>query len=244
LSKEKDDWTMADITVIVTSDLTSSERRISPTLTLSQLKAKLETITGIPPPSQRLVVYASNGSAPTTIDLQDNSTVADCGIRAQYRIHVNDTRPKDQQIDFNDVQSTERYEMPAEEYAAREDSVLAWKRRNNLGRFDPNMRADLDSDAQTSRQAADQKGIKVGARCQVNSLKRGTVRYVGPVPEIKGSHRVWVGVEYDEPVGRHDGAINGSRYFSARTNTGAFVKPEAVEIGDFPEEDLFDDDEI
>ena len=28
--------------------------------------------------------------------------------------------------------------MPAAEYETRTDSVLAWKRANNLGRFDPN----------------------------------------------------------------------------------------------------------
>jgi tubulin-folding cofactor B len=28
--------------------------------------------------------------------------------------------------------------MPASEYETRTDSVLAWKRNNQLGRFDPN----------------------------------------------------------------------------------------------------------
>lgn len=235
---------MADVNVIVTSDLTSSERRISPSLTLSQLKSKLETITGIPPSAQRLVLYSPNGD--NSVDLSarpETGTVESAGVRSQYRIHVEDTRPKDQQLDLNDP-NVERYEMPPEEYESREDSVLAWKRRNKLGRFDPNAQADLEEDARKSREAADQKGIQPGARCQVNSLKLGTVRYVGPVPEIKGAQRIWVGVEYDEPVGKHDGVIAGTRYFQARPNTGAFVKPEAVEVGDFPEESFDDDDEL
>ena len=43
-----------DIPIQVTSANTSSERRITPTWTISQLKSKLESVTGIPPSSQRL----------------------------------------------------------------------------------------------------------------------------------------------------------------------------------------------
>ncbi len=50
--------------------------------------------------------------------------------------------------------------------------------------------------------------ITVGARCEVESAeedfrKRGTVRYVGPTEFAKG---VWVGIEYDEPIGKNDGS--------------------------------------
>ena len=31
----------------------------------------------------------------------------------------------------------QKYEMPQAEYAARTDSVLAWKKKDQLGRFDP-----------------------------------------------------------------------------------------------------------
>jgi tubulin-folding cofactor B len=43
-----------DIPILVTSPSTSSERRITPSWTLSQLKQKLEFVTGIPPSAQRL----------------------------------------------------------------------------------------------------------------------------------------------------------------------------------------------
>jgi hypothetical protein len=46
--------TAADIPIQVTSETAGSERRISPSWTIAQLKSKLELITGIPPSSQRL----------------------------------------------------------------------------------------------------------------------------------------------------------------------------------------------
>lgn len=46
--------TAADIPIQVTSETAGSERRISPSWTIGQLKAKLELITGIPPLSQKL----------------------------------------------------------------------------------------------------------------------------------------------------------------------------------------------
>jgi tubulin-folding cofactor B len=46
--------TMADVPMIVVSDNSSSERRITPAWTISQLKTKLEPVTGVPPSSQRI----------------------------------------------------------------------------------------------------------------------------------------------------------------------------------------------
>ena len=45
----------------------------------------------------------------------------------------------------------------------------------------------------------------------------------------------WVRVEYDEPVGKHDGTVAGKRYFEARNKHGGFVRPSKVTFGDFPE---------
>lgn len=83
---------------------------------------------------------------------------------------------------------------------------------------------------------------QVGNRCQVNpGGKRGTVQYLGKIPSIAPGW--WVGVKYDEPVGKNDGSIKGLRFFDCPPNYGGFLRPDKVEVGDFPEEDLFGSDD-
>ena len=67
---------------------------------------------------------------------------------------------------------------------------------------------------------------------------------VGSVVELSAAvGSVWVGVDLDEPVGKHAGTVLGRSYFTARGNKhGTFVKPAAVQCGDFPEIDPFDED--
>lgn len=50
------------------------------------------------------------------------------------------------------------------------------------------------------------ESMQVGSRCKVSvsnaPTRLGTVMYTGPVEGLQG---YWVGVKYDEPVGKHDG---------------------------------------
>ena len=50
---------MADVPLLVISENATSERRITPSWTVSQLKTKLETMTGVPPATQRLFLKTS-----------------------------------------------------------------------------------------------------------------------------------------------------------------------------------------
>lgn len=48
----------------------------------------------------------------------------------------------------------------------------------------------------------------------------GILRYFG---EIEPTSGVFCGVELDEPVGRHDGSVQGIRYFTCRQQHGIFA---------------------
>lgn len=194
---------------------------------------------------------ATTGVAIDAAANEDTTTVASLQLAAYGRIHVNDTRPPAARGNYNDVSQVDKYEMSAADYESRGDSVLAWKKQNHLGRFSTSA-----GPAQQSVESADaelrERGIAVGRRCRLLNAagsadaqeRRGEIRFVGEVKEIKGSaQRYWVGVELDEPLGKNDGTIHGTRYFTAKPNHGSLVKPANVEVGDFPELDLFADDD-
>lgn len=97
-------------------------------------------------------------------------------------------------------------------------------------------------------------GITLNARARLlpaNDARLGTVSYIGPIPQILGSLGAWIGITLDEPTGKNDGSIpskgkegedgfiEGARYFQCLPKCGVFVRPERVEIGDFPAADDF-----
>jgi tubulin-folding cofactor B len=135
--------------------------------------------------------------------------------------------------------------MPEEEYAKKSDSVLAWKKAQKLGRFDPNAPSQEQAKRAAFSQEVEERGIAVGKRCRVggDDTRRGEVMYVGEVKEIPGTIGAWVGVKLDEPVGKNDGSIGGTRYWGepSELKSGVFVRPDRVEIGDFPVMDDLED---
>ncbi|KAL0171174.1 hypothetical protein M9458_031485, partial [Cirrhinus mrigala] len=58
--------------------------------------------------------------------------------------------------------------------------------------------------------------------------RSGTVHYVGGVEFAKG---IWVGVELDLAVGKHNGTVQGRVYFRCATGHGVFVKPSSLTRG-------------
>ena len=253
---------MADVSVWVKSDQTSSERRLNPSWTIAStylpcqftnriaLKTKLETITGIPPEAQILSFQLSDGDTKIPINPTDNKTTLlsayNTHLRPYITLYVDDSRPEEERVlpDLN----AEHFQLTNEEYESRRDTVLAWKKNQQLGRFDPERETHLKSLADSVTTAhqtqIEQKGIKLGSRCMIgeDSQRRGTVRFIGPIEELPGGG-LWVGVQYDEPLGKNDGSVGGKRYFEAGNKRGGFLRPDKVVAGDFPEEDLLDSDD-
>ncbi|KAH9851860.1 CAP Gly-rich domain-containing protein [Lenzites betulinus] len=229
------------VKVFVSSPDTHSERRFDLSLTVGQLKNKLELITGIPVQNQEISVLASRDAAESLGVLADDSKpLGYYGIQDWQVLKVHDLDPSTSFTgQLTDTSQVDKFELSKEEYAQRQDTVLAYKQRNRIGRF-----ADKPAEEPVEAKPVD---ISVGARCEVESTeddfrKRGTVRFVGPTEFAKGT---WIGIEYDEPIGKNDGSVKGKKYFECPPNCGVFVKPERVKVGDFPVEEIdFEDEEM
>jgi tubulin-specific chaperone B len=81
--------TAGDIPLLVTSENSSSERRITPSWTIGQLKAKLEPVTGIPPLSQKLTlrVPAQQGIPIEALD-EEHTPLSHFPLAPYAEIHV------------------------------------------------------------------------------------------------------------------------------------------------------------
>lgn len=80
---------MADIPLQVFSENAASERRITPSWTIGQLKAKLEPITGVPPLSQKLSLKSAGGEK-IAIEAADeeNTRLASFPLTPYAELHV------------------------------------------------------------------------------------------------------------------------------------------------------------
>ncbi|TKX19493.1 cell polarity protein alp11 [Elsinoe australis] len=238
--------TSSDVTLLVVSDNARSERRVSPAWTIEELKTRLVAITGIPASSQKLTISISSSQSQSLGHLPETALLNQVALRDYAELRVIDTRPAGLRENFTDVSAVPKYEMPKDEYENRTDSVLAWKKAQKLGRFDPSAPGIEEQKIRAVNREVEERGIKVGSRCRLlpeTDSRRGHVKHVGNVPEIPGLG-AWIGVALDEPTGKNDGTANGVRYFECPPKHGVFVRPERVEVGDFPPIDDFDDDEF
>ncbi|KAM8899083.1 CAP-Gly domain-containing linker protein 2 isoform 2-T2 [Spinachia spinachia] len=75
------------------------------------------------------------------------------------------------------------------------------------------------------------KDLRVGDRVLVGGSKMGVIRYMGETDFAKGD---WCGVELDEPLGKNDGAVAGTRYFQCLHKFGLFAPVHKVIRIGFP----------
>jgi len=231
------------LNVQITSNITSftSEKRFEKSLTVQELKAKLELICGASSGAMTITVFDKDNKKFCVLE-DGNALFGSFPVDDGMRLHVEDSSKS--KGEFENVNSVEKFELDKEEYSKRSDTVQAYLKKNKLGKYNEEEMAALAKEKEQreeeEKRIVSEKGIVEGARAQVTiqgagGVRRGTVRFVGSVHFQPGT---WVGVEYDEPLGKNDGSVGGQRYFTCQQKYGGFVKPNTVEVGDFPEEDL------
>uniref|UniRef100_UPI00358F0573 CAP-Gly domain-containing linker protein 3 n=1 Tax=Myxine glutinosa TaxID=7769 RepID=UPI00358F0573 len=67
--------------------------------------------------------------------------------------------------------------------------------------------------------------LKIGERVIVAGLKKGIVQFCGKTEFAPGR---WYGVALDNPEGKHDGMVKGTRYFTCPPRHGVFAPPSRV----------------
>ncbi|XP_068986178.1 tubulin-folding cofactor B [Bombus flavifrons] len=212
------------------------ERRFQKGITIDEFKGKLELLTGGNPTTMKIEVYDKNDKLICILD-NGQRLLGSYPIDDGMRIHVIDNFSCTEE----NLNNVEKFEISEEEYAKRSDTVKAFLEKNKLGKYNEEemkRRAEEKKQEEEAEIAAAQL-CKVGDRCEVcvpnQPKRRATIMYVGKTEFKEGW---WIGVKYDEPLGKNNGTVNGKSYFECLPKYGGFVKPIHVKVGDFPEEEF------
>ncbi|XP_037808067.1 tubulin-folding cofactor B [Lucilia sericata] len=209
-------------------------------MTVGELKNKLQIITG--GNAGTMVVELMKGDQLMTSLADDSMMLGALPIEPGMRFHVKDNFC----WDLSD-EPVEKFVLAESEYDQKENTVRSFLKRNRMGKYNEEEQQREDAKRKEKEELEKQKAAlcTVGSRCQVTvkgcPTRRGTIMYNGP---LEGKSAIFIGVKYDEPLGKNDGSVQGHRYFTCPPNYGGFVSPLAVEVGDFPEEDFNLEDEI
>lgn len=228
------------VNVRLTSTISSfeSKGRFNRGITITELKGKLEMIVGAPASCMDLELFSVSDQFLQKLD-DNEALLGSFPVDDNCRVHVID-RSGGQLGEFTDVSKVEKFELSDDAYDKRTDSARSFMKKQRVGRYNDEEMAKKKAEvaSREDEQKAAAEAISVGSRCQVQVVgqpsKLGTVMFVGTTDFKPG---YWVGVKYDEPLGKNDGSVNGKRYFECPNKYGAFVKPLSVTVGDFPEED-------
>lgn len=231
-----------------------SELRMDERSTVDDVKQRLYLHTGTRPASMRL--YIRSEITGTKRELRDERlTLLEYGLRTGDTIILVDEDPFSVSANgwLEDTSLVPKYKLSDEAYAKKENTYRKFKQK--MREKDPTW--SMTSALARQMNAANKTNadidvgesepeIKRGDRVEVfPGAKRGEVMFIGRDLEALPSGW-WVGIKYDEPVGKNDGCLKGVRYFDADRNHGGLVRPSNVKTGDFPPLDLGlgEDDDI
>eukprot|EP00899_Mesostigma_viride_P007753 jgi/Mesvir1/1697/Mv21157-RA.1 len=208
--------------------------------TILGMKEKLHTHTGTAVASMQLQLKDVNGGLVAHM-MDESSKLGFYSPADGYTVHVVDTDPLSASANgwLEDTSLVEKYVMSDEDYNKREVTYRKYlqKMRESDPKYDKN-EAAKDPEYLADAAAA----IQVGQRCEVTpGGNRGEVMFVGKCDKL--GHGYWVGIKFDEPVGKNDGSVNGVRFFECPPRYGGLLRPDRVKVGDFPERDPFEEEE-
>lgn len=172
----------------------------------------------------------------------DDATLDAYHIENEMRLHVVDNF----HYLIGNESSTEKFKLTDKQYDERRNTVRDYLKTHHLGKYNEDEMKTIEERKKQEQEEQETKAesINIGDRCVVTRGPRrlGTVRYKGTFHLKPG---IFIGVEFDEPLGMNDGSVDGHTYFECKPKYGSMVPIMSVEIGDFPpENDGLDDDEI
>ena len=159
------------VNVFITSNVASftSEKRFDKSLSVAELKSKLEMITGGSASTMKISAFTKEDKFICKLE-DNNALLGSHPIDDGCRLHIQDeTRAVGE---FENTAGVEKFELSKEEYNAKEDTVAAFLKRNKLGKYNEEEMAELarqKEERETGEQlAAEQGGMQPGARCEVS----------------------------------------------------------------------------
>ncbi|GJQ15685.1 hypothetical protein GpartN1_g7476.t1 [Galdieria partita] len=188
------------------------EIRFQPEWTLEHVKKKLEVVTGTLHSDFLIEVYDDRSQKIGEMVDDQQAVLGSLPIRNGYRLHIIDHREEDNSEDLiwkeDETNMVPKYQVPEASYAQRE--VSGRKFREEM------------LQAKTSS-LSNNLNIHIGDRCFVSPDNRlATVRYIGMLP-VNDLQTEFVGVQFDEPIGKNDGSYQGHYYFHCEPGYGSFV---------------------
>lgn len=150
--------------------------------------------------TMQLEIYSKENAHICKLD-NNEALLGSYPINDGMRLHVIDKFVMKNEMEFANVP---KFELSNEEYSSKKDTVRAYLMRNKQGHYSEDIIKKKEKQEEMEKQLAGK--ITVGSRCRVTvqnaPTRLGTVMYVGLVEGLNGH---WVGVKYDEPLGKNDG---------------------------------------
>jgi tubulin-folding cofactor B len=227
-----------NLTHSILTSMNIPEVRFSTNDPIIDVKMHLERRFGTKAGCMKLVLRNQTGENIAIME-DDYQTLGNYGAETDFTIHCIDEDANSILKQIDDLSYVEKYVMSDQDYDKLPMNVKKFKaklKENNPELFQKNEinhKIVIDPDFQKDLA----ENIKKGDRCElIEEGHRGTVSYVGKVPDLGDGY--FVGIELDEPWGNTDGSIQGVSFFETSEKYGVFRRPGEIQVGDFPELDI------